>query len=145
MKKARNIGVETQKPEKECEDKNCPHHGSLPIRGRIFTGTVIGSKSQKTATVEWTRRYYVPKYERYEKRKTKIHVHNPPCINATDGNKVRIMETRPLSKTKHFVIIEKIGEDRLYREKKEMIEEDKLTTEKKKDDEKKEEKKGEEK
>jgi small subunit ribosomal protein S17 len=49
---------------------------------------------------------YVPKYERYEKRKSKIHAHNPDCIAAKIGDKVKIAECRPLSKTKSFVVIQ---------------------------------------
>ncbi len=46
------------------------------------------------------------RYERYEKRRTRVAAHNPPCINAKEGDKVVIAECRPLSRTKKFVIIE---------------------------------------
>lgn len=78
-------------------------------RGRTFTGIVTSDKMAKTVTVEWTRRHYIPKYERYAKRKTKIKAHNPDEIDAMVGDKVTVMETRPLSKTKHFIIIKKHG------------------------------------
>ena len=87
-----------------CNDKNCPIHGSLSVRGRTFNGIVASSKASKSAVVEWGRLYAVPKYERYEKRKTRIMVHNPLCINAKEGDFVEIKECRPLSKTKKFVI-----------------------------------------
>lgn len=64
------------------------------------------TKSQKTATVSWDRRVYIPKFERYLKRRTKLQVHNPPEINAQPGDLVKIQQTRPVSKTKHFIIIE---------------------------------------
>jgi small subunit ribosomal protein S17 len=35
-----------------------------------------------------------------------MHAHNPPCINAKEGDVVKIAECRPLSKTKKFVVIE---------------------------------------
>jgi len=54
------------------------------------------------------RRHFIPKYERYSKRRTKLLVHNPDCLNAQVGDVVKIMETRPLSKTKHFVVIGKM-------------------------------------
>ncbi|MBN1455027.1 MAG: 30S ribosomal protein S17, partial [Methanomicrobia archaeon] len=41
------------------------------------------------------------------KRQSKIHAHNPPCINAKVGDIVKIAECRPLSKTKSFVVVEK--------------------------------------
>lgn len=97
-----------QKATKDCTDKNCPNHGSLKTRGRTFIGTVISSKAQKTVTVEWKRRHYLPKFERYERRRTRMKAHNPPCIGAVEGDVVRIMETRPLSKAKNFVVVERV-------------------------------------
>ena len=93
----------------ECADKNCPIHGSLRTRGRSFVGRVISSKMSKSVTIEFERRYHVPKYERYEKRRTRLKAHNPECISAVEGDVVKVVECRPLSKTKHFVIIEKQG------------------------------------
>jgi small subunit ribosomal protein S17 len=78
-------------------------------RGRTFTGIITSDKMSKTVTVEWNRRHYLPKYERYEKRRTKVKAHNPDNIDAQVGDKVTIMETKPLSKTKHFIIIKKHG------------------------------------
>jgi small subunit ribosomal protein S17 len=106
--KIRNIGIDVNPPKGVCEDPICPFHGTgLTLRGKSFTGKVIRSKMHKTVVVEWEWRSYVPKYERYEKKRTRIKAHNPPCISAHEGDIVVIHETRPLSKTKHFVIIEK--------------------------------------
>ncbi len=93
----------------KCEDKNCPFHGSVSLRGRLFTGVVKSDKMAKTVTVEWERRRFVKKYERYAKSFSRVKAHNPPCINAKAGEKVRVKETRPLSKTKHFVVVEVVG------------------------------------
>ncbi|HDD05077.1 MAG TPA: 30S ribosomal protein S17 [Candidatus Aenigmarchaeota archaeon] len=90
----------------ECNDKKCPFHGKVRIRGKKFEGVVVSAKAEKTAIVEWERYYKLRKYERYEKRKTRVAAHNPPCINAKEGDKVVIAECRPLSRTKKFVIIE---------------------------------------
>ncbi|MFC1690966.1 30S ribosomal protein S17 [Nanoarchaeota archaeon] len=106
MAKEKNIGINVTPPKESCDDQNCPFHGKISVRGRQFLGNVTKTGSQKTATVEWDRLVKVKKYERYEKRRTKLQVHNPPCINAQPGDIVRIMETRPLSKTKNYVIIE---------------------------------------
>jgi small subunit ribosomal protein S17 len=76
----------------------------LPTRGRKFTGIVTSDKMSKTVTVEWERRRYLPKYERYQKRRTKVKAHNPPEINAERGDTVIIEETRPISKTKSFLV-----------------------------------------
>jgi len=106
MKKTRNIGIEVKKPSESCEDKYCPFHGKISLRGRIESGRVIKKDVHKTATIEFSRLRPIPKYERYEKRRTRLKVHNPPCINAKKGDEVVVMETKPISKTKNFVIIE---------------------------------------
>ena len=105
MVKARDIGIDVKPPERECNDKNCPFHGTLSVRGQILRGKVI-KVYQKTATIERELIRYVPKYERYMKKKSKIHAHNPPCIDAKPGDIVTIAECRPISKTKSFVIVE---------------------------------------
>ncbi len=108
--KKKGIGLEGVKVDKSCSDKNCPFHGNLTVHGRILTGVVTSDKMSKTVIVAWARRIYVPKYERYEKRRSSVKVHNPSCINAKKGDLVRISESRPLSKTKHFVVVEILGE-----------------------------------
>src|SRR3989338_6503692 len=108
----KNIGVILEPPKEKCGDVNCPFHGELKVRGRQFTGTVISSKMRKTAVIEFERLYFLPKYERYEKRRTSLKVHNQECINAKDGDVVKIMECRPLSKAKNFVIVQRIGTEK---------------------------------
>jgi small subunit ribosomal protein S17 len=102
---------EAKQNDKNCKDKNCPIHGDVKVRGRSFVGTVISDKMSKTVVVGWTRRFFVKKFERYERRQSKINAHNPDCIDAKKGDVVRISETRPLSKTKHFTIVEIIGQE----------------------------------
>ncbi len=111
MIKAKNIGVDVKAPTKACEnDKHCPFHGSLSLRGRTFVGTVISAKTPKNATVAWERQVLNKKFERFEKKRTKVNVHNPMCINAKKGDTVKIMESRRISKSKNFVIIEKVDD-----------------------------------
>ena len=76
----------------------------LSTRGRKFTGIVISDKMSKTVTVEWERRKFIKKFERYEKRRTRIKAHNPESVGAVKGDLVMIEETRPISKTKNFVV-----------------------------------------
>lgn len=76
----------------------------LSIRGRKFTGKVISDKMSRTVTVQWERKKYIPKYERYEKRRSKVKAHNPDDIGAEEGDIVLIEETRPISKTKNFIV-----------------------------------------
>ncbi len=103
----RDIGIDVRVPEKECEDENCPFHGKLPIRGQIIEGVVVSAKAPKTVVVLRSYLKKIRKYERYERRRSKIHAHNPPCIDAKEGDMVKIAECRPLSKTKSFVVVEK--------------------------------------
>lgn len=79
---------------------------ALSLRGQEFVGEVLSDKMNKSVVVGWEWRRYVPKYERYEKRFSKVTAHNPPNIDAKKGDLVRIKETRPISKTKHFVVVE---------------------------------------
>ncbi len=128
------------KEAKECNDKKCPFHGSLSLRGRTLTGIIVNTDVHRSATIEVTRLKYIKKYERYEKRRKRIRVHNPPCISAIKGELVKVIESKPISKTKHFVVIEKLGKDILFKQKEELIEESKY---KQKEQEKKKEKQSE--
>ena len=78
------------------------------MRGRIFEGEIVSDKAPKTVVVEWGFIHYIPKYERYERRSSRVVAYNPVCIDAKKGDIVRIAECRPLSKTKSFVVIEKV-------------------------------------
>lgn len=78
----------------------------LSTRGRKFVGEVVSDKMSRTVTVQWETRKYLPKYERYSRRRTKVKAHNPDEIGAVKGDKVAIMETRPISKTKNFIVTE---------------------------------------
>lgn len=102
----------TKKSGKECDDKKCPEHGGLKLHGRVFEGTVVSDKMQRTVSVQWPRKQFVPKYERYLLTRSKIKAHNPPCVEAKIGDKVRIAECRPISKTVNFVVIEVLGEEK---------------------------------
>lgn len=127
---ARNIGIAIEAPKQSCTDVKCPFHGSLSIRGRQFMGTITSTKTRKTAIVEFERLNFLKKYERYEKRRTKLKAHNPECINAKDGDIVKVMECRPLSKTKNFVIIQKLGVERGFKGKMEARESAKIESKK---------------
>jgi len=118
----RIVGIVSESPKQSCNDVKCPFHGKLSVRGRIFTGTIISAKMRKTAVIEFERLHFLGKFERYEKRKTSIKAHNPECINARDGDIVRIAECRPISKTKTFVIVQKLGIEKGFKEKIEAIE-----------------------
>lgn len=127
---ARNIGISVEIPKQNCNDAKCPFHGSLSAKGRQFTGTVTSTKMRKTAVIESDRLHFLRKYERYEKRRTRLKVHNPDCISAKEGDVVQVMECRPLSKTKNFVIVQKLGAQKGFKEKMEAREASKIETKK---------------
>jgi small subunit ribosomal protein S17 len=104
------VGIEVPEPKSECNDPNCPFHGSLPVRGQVLEGIVTNDKAERTITVERSFYKFIRKYERYEKRKSRIKAHKPDCIELQVGDTVKIAECRPLSKTKHFVVVEVKGE-----------------------------------
>jgi small subunit ribosomal protein S17 len=106
---SKDIGLGVKLPEKICNSERCPFHGHLKVRGRIFKGRIVSTKSTDTAIVEWDYYHYIQKYERYERKKTRIAVHLPGCIEARVDDTVKIGECRPLSKTKRFVVIEKVN------------------------------------
>jgi len=93
----------------ECKDRNCPEHGELSTRGAVLDGLVVSDKMQGTVIVERERLVKVKKYDRYSRRTSRIPAHNPPCVNARQGDRVRIMECRKISKTVNFVVVEKTG------------------------------------
>jgi small subunit ribosomal protein S17 len=103
------IGLNVEEPEEACSDANCPFHGSLSVRGQTLEGTVASTDMEKTVVVEREYDVRVPKYDRYMKRRSRIPAHAPPCLGLEEGDTVRIAETRPLSKTKAHVVVEKVG------------------------------------
>ncbi|HJT85224.1 MAG TPA: 30S ribosomal protein S17 [Nitrososphaeraceae archaeon] len=98
-------------PKKSCEDESCPFHGSLSVRGRLYIGTVESNKSSKMVVVSRQYNRLVKKYKRYERSKSKVHAFLPDCISVSEGDKVKIAECKPLSKTISFVVVEGDNKD----------------------------------
>jgi small subunit ribosomal protein S17 len=97
------LGV--QAPNKECTDGKCPFHGEINVKQELFTGRVVKKDINRSATIEWNRSIHIKKYERYEKKRSTMRVHNPACIDAEVGQDVVVARTRPISKTKNHVIL----------------------------------------
>jgi small subunit ribosomal protein S17 len=97
-----------KKPKKTCDDVNCPFHGELPVRGRVLEGTVVSAKMDKTVIVGRDYLSYISKFKRYERKRSRIPSHKPPCIDVKEGDRVTIVESRPISKTVGFVVVEKV-------------------------------------
>ncbi len=70
-------------------------------------GTVTSNKMTKTITVAVERKVKHPIYGKFVKKTTKFHAHDEKD-ECTIGDVVKIMETRPLSKTKRWRLIEVI-------------------------------------
>jgi small subunit ribosomal protein S17 len=68
-------------------------------------GKVISDKMQKTVIVSLTRKVPHPLYKKYFKKTTTFVAHDEKG-DAKTGDTVRIMETRPLSKTKRWRVVE---------------------------------------
>jgi len=98
-----------EKDSVSCNDKRCHVHGHLKLRGRSFKGVVV-SKFYRRICIEFERIIYIKKYERYMKKKTKIHARLPDCLNQeiNIGDYVEVRECRPLSKIIHFAVVRKI-------------------------------------
>ena len=82
---------------------------NVRTHGRSYVGRVLSNKMNATVIVTWERKIHVPKFERYMVRTSKVVAHNPDSISAKEGDIVRIKQCRPLSKTKNFIVIEKLG------------------------------------
>ena len=68
-------------------------------------GVVVSDKQDKTITIAVERRTQHPKYKRVVKKTKKYTAHDEDNV-CNEGDIVRIMETRPLSKTKRWRLIE---------------------------------------
>ncbi|QZH74353.1 MAG: 30S ribosomal protein S17 [Erythrobacter sp.] len=74
---------------------------------RILTGTVTSDKTDKTVTVLVERRVKHPLYGKIIKRSKKYHAHDE-ANEFVVGDKVRIEETRPISKTKTWAVKDRL-------------------------------------
>jgi len=92
-------------PKRVCNDKNCPYHGTIRIRGILLEGVIIKKRMERTGVLLREYLHYDKKYRRYERRRSKISVHIPPCIDVQEGDEVVVGETRPISKTVAFVVV----------------------------------------
>ncbi len=88
----------------ECNDRNCPIHGELKTRGAELEGLVVSDKAKKTVIIEREYTKFIYKYERSLRKRSRIPAHNPECIGAKTGDRVKIAESKKISKTKAFVV-----------------------------------------
>ena len=74
---------------------------------KIRTGVVSSNKMDKTITISVERKVKHPMYGKFVKKTTKFHAHDEKN-ECSIGDLVKIMETRPLSKTKRWRLVEVI-------------------------------------
>ena len=101
-----NIGLKVKEPTRECQDKNCPFHGGLSIRGKLFDGKVTGNKAKQTITLQKEEPIYFSKFKRYARGKSTIHAHVPSNLQVKEGDIVVAAECRPIAKSVSYVVIE---------------------------------------
>ena len=73
-------------------------------KGKRFKGIVVSNKMAKTITVLVERYEKHPKYEKFIKRRKKFKAHDAGNTKSV-GDKVEIVESKPISKDKHFRVI----------------------------------------
>jgi small subunit ribosomal protein S17 len=76
-------------------------------RRKVLSGEVVSDRMDKTITVKVERRIRHSVYERVVRRSKKYHAHDEQN-QCHVGDQVRIIETRPLSKTKRWRLLEVI-------------------------------------
>lgn len=92
-----NIASETTNAETAAQGKARAHRSQK-------VGTVASDKMQKTVVVRVDRLVRHTKYRRYVRRTSKFMAHDE--LGATVGDRVRIVETRPLSARKRWRVVE---------------------------------------
>ena len=74
---------------------------------RILVGTVVSDKTDKTVTVKVERKEKHPLYGKIIRRSKKYHAHDE-SNEFKPGDTVRIEETRPISKTKTWRVLDRV-------------------------------------
>jgi small subunit ribosomal protein S17 len=77
-------------------------------KGKVLTGEVISAKTPMTVIVAVVSTHRHPLYKKDVKKTKHFAVHNTSLALAV-GDKVTIREIRPVTKTKHFIVVEKVN------------------------------------
>jgi small subunit ribosomal protein S17 len=107
MSENENIVAESVMTENVTPEVAIAESATSEARGRRKerVGKVVSDKMDKTIIVTLTRQVPHPLYKKYFKKTTKFVAHDEKN-DAKTGDTVRIMETRPLSKTKRWRVVE---------------------------------------
>jgi len=77
-------------------------------KGKVFEGMVVSSKTPKTVIVAVQSSYRHPLYKKAVRRTRRFAAHNE-SFELVMGDKVKMRETKPVSRTKHFIVFEKVN------------------------------------
>lgn len=98
-------GLDVPSPKKKCDDVRCPFHGNLKVRGRLLTGRAVSTAGKSFVVVQMEYLHMVGKFNRGERRRSRVSAHLPPCMSVGEGDTVTVGECRPLSKSISFVVV----------------------------------------
>ena len=83
------------------EAKPATENKGMERKHRILQGTVVSNKMDKTIVVQVSRRYRHPRYKKYINERVRYKAHDE-TNTANPGDKVTIIESRPLSREKRW-------------------------------------------
>ena len=92
--------------QEKCDDNKCFKHGGVKVRGGNLGGKVVSTKGKHTVVVERSTTDFFSKYQKWARGTSRISAHNPGCMNARVNDYVVLGETRKLSKTKAWTVVE---------------------------------------
>jgi small subunit ribosomal protein S17 len=74
---------------------------------KVYEGTVTRDSMDKTVTVEVMSLYQHPRYKKTVKRRLRLKAHDEKNV-CKNGDRVRVEESRPISKTKNWMVVGKL-------------------------------------
>jgi small subunit ribosomal protein S17 len=83
---------------------------------KVYTGKVVSNKMEKTVVIAVTRQFQHPVYKKTVRKVTKFKAHDADNSCAI-GDDVKIIETRPISKDKRWLVLEIMGKSQRSSEK----------------------------
>jgi small subunit ribosomal protein S17 len=83
---------------------------------KVYTGKVVSNKMEKTVVIAVTRQFQHPVYKKTVRKVTKFKAHDADNSCAI-GDDVKIIETRPISKDKRWLVLEIMGKSQRSTEK----------------------------
>lgn len=95
--------MDTTKPEETAKDAASPEKARKTKK--VFTGRVVSDKMNKTIVVAISERKLHPLYKKYVAATKKVKAHDE-TNDAHEGDTVRVVEVRPVSKDKHWRLLE---------------------------------------